>query len=112
MYQEERPWGKFLKFAENQRCTVKMLIVKSNEELSLQKHEKRTEVWYFLDKAIVQLDKELMNVSDGQIIYVAVGMLHRIKSEGNIVRVLEVSFGSFDEKDEIRIDDKYGREKK
>ena len=34
---------------------------------------------------------------------------HRIFAKNKEVKVLEISFGTFDEKDEIRLEDKYGR---
>ena len=45
IYQEERPWGNFRQFTHNEPSTVKIITVKSGEELSLQSHEKRSEFW-------------------------------------------------------------------
>jgi len=109
MYNEERPWGKFLQFATNQKCTVKLLHINPNEELSLQIHKHRMEMWYFFDEAMVQLGKKLTTVKKGQDIFVDIGIQHRIKSMGGVVRVLEIAFGEFDESDEERIEDKYNR---
>ena len=109
MYTEVRPWGRFLQFSENQKNTVKVLYINPNEELSLQTHKHRAELWYFFDSATVQLDKLLLDVREGQEIFVDIGTPHRIISKGNTVRVLEMSIGEFDENDEERIEDKYGR---
>ena len=43
IYEEERPWGRFRKFTDNQKSTVKIIYVNPNEELSLQSHKKRKE---------------------------------------------------------------------
>jgi mannose-6-phosphate isomerase len=107
-----RPWGKFIKFAENEPCTVKMLYIVPNEELSLQTHKHRIEHWYFLDGALVQINNKISNVGEGDLIIVDINVPHRIKSNGTVARVLEVSFGNFEEDDEIRISDKYDRTEK
>ena len=35
LYIEERPWGSFMKFADNESVTVKIITVKSGEMFSL-----------------------------------------------------------------------------
>ncbi len=109
MKEVKRPWGDFKQFVLNKKCTVKILSLNHNQELSLQIHKKRTEMWYFLDKAIVQLGKKRMKVSIGDIIKIKKMVPHRIIAGKNKVQVLEISFGKFDEKDEIRLEDIYGR---
>lgn len=104
-----RPWGRFKEFAKNKGCTVKILEIKPRQELSLQYHNKRDELWYFLDKAVVQLGKRKIKVNEGSIIKIPKKEPHRIISEGNKVKVLEISFGKFSERDEIRLEDDYGR---
>jgi len=111
MKKEERPWGNFLTLAFNEECTVKVLNLKPEEELSLQIHNNRDEKWYFFNKATVQLGKKKKKVKEGTIIKIPKGKPHRIIAGKNEVRVLEVSFGRFDENDEIRLEDKYGRKK-
>ena len=54
-----RPWGNFKQFVKNKECTVKILSVKKNETLSLQKHKEREEFWYFLTDGYVQLGDEI-----------------------------------------------------
>jgi mannose-6-phosphate isomerase len=104
-----RPWGLFKQFVLNKRCTVKVLELKAKEELSLQVHKKREEQWYFFDDAIVQIKNKKMKVHEGDIIKIKKMTPHRIIAGNKRTRVLEVSFGSFDEKDEVRLEDKYGR---
>ncbi len=106
---ESRPWGDFLTLAFNEKCTVKVLNLKPQEELSLQLHKNREEKWYFLDKATVQLGKKKKKVKEGSIVKIPKEKPHRIIAGKNKVRVLEVSFGKFNEKDEVRLEDKYGR---
>ena len=45
IYSEDRPWGSFEKFHENEQCTVKLIYVNANSRLSLQYHSERWEFW-------------------------------------------------------------------
>ena len=104
-----RPWGGFKEFVKNKKWTVKILEVKPKQELSLQYHYKREELWYFFDDAIVQLGNKRIMVKPGDIIKIPKKKPHRIISKGNMARVLEISLGKFSERDEIRLEDDYGR---
>lgn len=112
MKEVKRPWGKFTQLALNKKCTVKILEVKPNSELSLQKHKKRSEEWYFLTPGFVQLGlskKTVKKVKKGARIKIGKGKVHRAIAKKKPVLFLEVSYGKFNEKDEIRLEDKYGR---
>ena len=109
MKKVKRPWGEFKQFVLNKKCTVKILEIKPKQELSLQKHKKREEQWYFLEPGIVQLGNKKIKVKEGELIKIPKNKPHRIIAGKNKVRVLEVSFGKFEEKDEVRLEDKYGR---
>jgi mannose-1-phosphate guanylyltransferase/mannose-6-phosphate isomerase len=104
-----RPWGLFKQFALNEKCTVKIIEVKPHEELSLQKHKHRSENWYFITSGFVQIDKKIKRVKEGELIKIGKNVNHRIISKDKSVKVLEISFGKFDEHDEIRLEDKYSR---
>ncbi len=112
MFQEKRPWGLFRVFAKNKKATVKILEVKPHQELSLQKHKKREEHWYFLTSGIVQLEDKKKKVKANELVVIKKNQAHRIIAENKKVIVLEVSLGKFSEGDEIRLEDKYGRVKK
>ena len=105
----KRPWGDFKEFIRNKKCTVKILVVKPKEMLSLQKHKKRDEQWYFLTEGWVQLGTKKKKIEKGEIIKIPKMRAHRLFSKKNKVEVLEISYGTFDEKDEIRLEDVYGR---
>ena len=109
MKEVKRPWGGFEPFVLNEKCTVKILKVKANGVLSLQKHKRRREMWYFLTDGWVQIGTKKKRVKKGERVVVGKGVAHRIFSKGGKVEVLEISFGTFDEKDEVRLEDKYGR---
>ena len=71
-YSEERPWGKFEKFCQNKNCTVKILFIKANGELSLQYHRHRDEFWkiiqgrpkIWLGNKIIEAKKFLAQVKE------------------------------------------------
>lgn len=104
-----RPWGLFKQFVLNEKCTVKILEVKKNEELSLQKHKYRSENWYFITSGYVQLGKKVKKIREGELIKIGKNVAHRIIAKDKDVKVLEISFGKFNEHDEIRLEDKYER---
>lgn len=105
----KRPWGWFKQFVLNKKCTVKILELKAEEELSLQVHKRREEQWYFFDNAVVQMKNKKIKVKEGDLVKIGKRVPHRILAGKKKTRVLEVSFGDFEEKDEVRIEDKYGR---
>ncbi len=108
----KKPWGKEKHFIFNTKCTVKVLVVKPKQMLSLQKHKKRKELWYFLTEGYVQIGKNKKKIKKGKMIRIGKGKAHRLISKNKEVRVLEIAFGSFNQKDIIRLEDKYGRIKK
>lgn len=105
----KKPWGSFKQFALNKKCTVKILEVNPGEELSLQSHKKRRERWYFLANGIAQIGSKKKKVKQGEVIKIDKNIPHRLIAGKNKVEVLEISFGNFDERDEIRFEDKYDR---
>ncbi|MEM0465352.1 MAG: mannose-6-phosphate isomerase [Candidatus Pacearchaeota archaeon] len=109
VYIEKRPWGNFKQFTFNEKSTVKILTVKPNSILSLQFHRKRDELWYFITDGYVQIGRKKKKVKKDSIINIKRGTLHRLFSKNKEVKVLEISFGRFDENDITRIEDIYGR---
>jgi mannose-6-phosphate isomerase-like protein (cupin superfamily) len=69
----ERPWGSYDLYADNVKCTTKILFVKKNEELSLQYHFKRHQFYYILDDnfiihySSIEVPKNLLNEIDDNI---------------------------------------------
>jgi mannose-6-phosphate isomerase-like protein (cupin superfamily) len=109
MKEVKRPWGLFKRFVLNKKCTVKIIEIKPNQELSLQKHMKREENWYFLTPGIVQIGEKKKKVKEGDIIEVGKNVPHRIFAGSKKVKLLEIAIGDFSEKDEIRMEDEYNR---
>lgn len=105
-----RPWGNFMRYTYNQKCTVKILEVNPNQMLSKQSHKNRDELWVILDKGLrVELDDKVINPIPGDEIVIKRNMKHRLASLGKKARVLEIAFGDFDEDDIVRFEDNYGR---
>ena len=90
-----------------------MLVIKPNQVLSLQSHRNRDEMWIAIDEGIqAQIDDKIHTIKPGDVIIVPRGAKHRLSSLKTRGRVLEISFGEFDEEDEIRYEDRYGRKVK
>lgn len=109
-YSEERPWGKFERFTNNQPSTVKIISVNPVQELSLQWHHKREEFWRVIfgwGKVIIGEQEQEAN--EGDEFFIKKGQVHRLVSGDLGIKVLEIAFGDFSEDDIVRIDDKYDR---
>lgn len=107
----EKPWGKFEQYTHNLACTVKIITVAPGGTLSRQYHHQRDELWVVLDPgAWVELDDKVLSPETGDEVFISRGTVHRLSSTGDKpVRILEVSFGEFDEEDIVRLEDVYGR---
>lgn len=105
-----KPWGKFTQYVLNEPVTVKILEVNAGERLSLQSHHLRSELWIPLDDgAGVEKDGKVLYPPAMSSVFIPQGSRHRLFSEDRTCRVLEISFGFFDENDIVRYEDKYGR---
>lgn len=117
---EFRPWGKFKTLAKNEKCTVKILTVRAGEKLSIQYHNNREEYWKIIGgrgsiKCIplgtldsVHLWWYQVNVGDE--IYIPKKFIHSAEADKYTeLKILEVSYGNFDEKDIVRLYDRYNR---
>lgn len=107
----EKPWGRFEQYVHNLPCTVKIITVAPGGILSSQYHRKRDELWIVLDAgARVELDGEVLHPALEEKLFIPRGTVHRLSSTGRKpVRILEISFGVFDEEDIVRLEDAYGR---
>lgn len=109
-YTEKRPWGKFEQFCLNEVCTVKLHYIKPGEMWSLQYHQKRDEFLKIVQgQAKVTLGDKVTQAKEGDEFFVPRKTRHRVEAGSERVKVLEISFGQFEEGDEVRLEDKYGR---
>ena len=106
----ERPWGNFERFTLNEHTTVKILTIKSGEELSLQTHQLRDEFGRVVKgSGTVFIKDRETEVHEGDSFFVPRYAPHRAVAGPEGLAFLEIAFGDFDERDEERIEDKYGR---
>ncbi len=107
---EVRPWGNFERFTLNEPCTVKIITVNADQELSLQQHEHRDEEWKILrGSGTVTVGGTKTPVAPGEEFRVLRGEKHRVSSGPDGLVFLEIAFGQFDETDIQRFEDDYGR---
>jgi mannose-1-phosphate guanylyltransferase len=110
VYSEDRPWGSFEKYHENQKCTVKLIYVNANSRLSLQYHSDRWEFWKIVKGiAEVQLEEKVLTLKESETIVIPVRAKHRVKALGKQCIILEISYGRFNEDDIVRVEDDYRR---
>jgi len=108
---ENRPWGSFTRFTNNELSTVKILRINKGEEFSLQYHTKRQEFWKLLSGSpeITVGDTVTRDPEIGTEFLIPPNTNHRISAPKDDVTVMEISTGEFDELDIVRLEDKYGR---
>jgi mannose-6-phosphate isomerase len=91
--------------------TVKVITVQPRGTLSLQYHHLRDELWVVLDAgAKIELGLRVIQPQIGDRIFIPRMATHRLSVGGFTVRILEISFGEFEENDIVRLGDAYGRD--
>lgn len=110
-FHEDKPWGAFDRYTLNEASTVKIIRVASGSRLSLQRHRQREELWVALDGGLkVEIDGESRLLRADEEIKVPRGAIHRASNVSEEdVRILEISFGAFDEEDIERFEDDHDR---
>jgi len=106
-----KPWGEEIIFAETDRYAGKILVVRRDEMLSLQYHERKDETLY-LYKGSVRLwieqngKLEERTLVPGEALRITPGVRHRLQALEDS-EVFEVSTPELD--DVVRLEDRYGR---
>lgn len=109
---DHRPWGWFESLIMGDRFQVKRIYVKPGAALSLQSHNHRSEHWVVVEgTAKIIIDTESKLVTEGQSVYVPLGLKHRLENLGKVPMVLiEVQIGAYLGEDDItRFEDVYDR---
>lgn len=112
-----RPWGSYQVLVDEPTHKVKTITVKHHKRLSLQRHQKRAEVWTCVSGSLrVGLGKELSSVNyftiyPGQSVHIAIGDIHRAEAVGSgDATFIEVQTGTYFGEDDIeRFEDDFGR---
>lgn len=107
---EERPWGDFERFTQDEKTTVKIITVDADQSLSLQTHEHRDEFWRVVKgSGIVSIDGVKSEAEEGSTYFCPRHTEHRVTGGIEGITFLEIAFGDFDENDITRLEDNYGR---
>jgi mannose-6-phosphate isomerase len=108
----QRPWGKYEVLVDEADHKVKRITVSPGRRLSLQRHQRRMEHWYFISgEGVVTLADQQIAVAAGSSIDVPLRTVHRIANPGRQPLVLiEIQRGEYFGEDDIeRFQDDYGR---
>lgn len=105
----QRPWGSFTNLNSGDGWHLKVIEINPKSRLSLQSHKKRSETWIVIEGDVgTVVDGNEARHKPGITIHVPAGAKHRLFSEDG-GKLIEVSFGEFDENDITRHEDDYGR---
>ena len=105
-----RPWGFEEILTKNEKTTVKILNIRPKKRNSLQTHKNRSEFWQILENnAKLTIGKKVIKAKPGDTFFIKKKELHRIQALDKQVKILEISFGKFNEKDIERKEDDFGR---
>ena len=107
-----KPWGSYEVIYEDDKYTLKKLIVNPSGQLSLQSHEGRSEHWLVAEgEAEVIINEETYNLEENQHIFIPKGAKHRLANRGHkTLVVIEMWFGNkLEENDIKRYEDNYNR---
>jgi mannose-6-phosphate isomerase-like protein (cupin superfamily) len=111
---ETRPWGSYAVLGEPDHdpiAAVKILYVEPGGMLSLQTHSLRRERWVPISTGLGAIigERELPLVM-GRTYEIGIGVPHRLFDIGGAGgSVVETMYGTYDEDDIIRLNDRYNR---
>ncbi len=109
----EAPWGSWQILDETPLYKVKRVLIKPEQRLSYQSHEKREENWFIAaGEAEITLDGSIHKLKAGDYIHIPVKAKHRIQNAttNEVLIFIEIQRGSYFGEDDIeRYADDYGR---
>lgn len=103
-----KPWGLFEQLTHNETTTVKLITIYPGKRTSLQFHKHRSEKWYVMSGKGYALLPHKKEINSGDELFVSQNTIHRLEAISEM-KILEISFGIFDELDITRLDDDYAR---
>ncbi len=109
--EDVRPWGKFRRYPHERAASIKIITVNPGAVLSLQLHERRSELWVVLDRGLeITVGERVWKPAAGDEIFIPRRAPHRLRNRGRRpARVMEIWIGRSDESDIVRLQDVYGR---
>jgi len=103
-----KPWGHFEQLTDNETTTIKIITILAGNRTSLQFHENRSEKWYVLNGKGYAVLENKQKIQTGDEISIPKKAIHRLEAVTDM-KILEISFGIFDESDIKRLEDDYVR---
>ncbi len=110
--QSRRPWGHYEVLLDEAKYKVKRIVVGPGKRLSLQRHQRRQEHWFFVQgQGVVTVGGEERPVTAAQAVDIPRAAAHRVHNCGSVPLVfVEVQTGEYFGEDDIeRLEDDYGR---
>lgn len=107
-----RPWGSYKVVHADKSFKVKSIILNPHSEISLQKHNKRSEHWTVVRGCgTVLIDDKKFFLKENQSTYISQNSIHKLINETDkTLEIIEVQCGKYLGEDDIeRLDDKYVR---
>ena len=109
---DKRPWGDEEVLTMNETSTVKILTISPGQRCSLQYHNDRKEFWKIIEgEAMLEIGDQKIDAKVGDNFEIPPKTNHRINGKDKPGKILEISFGNFNENDIVRLEDDYGRVK-
>tara|TARA_R110001592_G_scaffold55097_2_gene168556 strand:- start:653 stop:1054 length:402 start_codon:yes stop_codon:yes gene_type:complete len=107
----KKVWGSYTDYYRTDSVVFKTIQVNPNQRLSLQSHEKRSEIWFVKEgKCTCVLDDKTIVLTTGSSIIIPRNSKHRLENHTDDVCVVaEMQFGICSEDDITRYEDDYGR---
>lgn len=115
-----RPWGHYEVLLDATDCKVKRITIKEGKRISLQRHQKREEIWTCVsgwmlvtlyEKDNADKTAAVLILHPGESVKVPIGWIHRAAAPEKMdATFIEVQLGSYFGEDDIeRFEDDYGR---
>ncbi|WP_150525761.1 mannose-1-phosphate guanylyltransferase/mannose-6-phosphate isomerase [Roseibium sediminis] len=98
-----KPWGYTERINAGDRFSVQSMLIKPNQQLTLQSHMHRAEHWVVVEGTVeVTINGQARLLTENQSAYVPLGAVHRLHNRGRIpVRMIEVQSGTYLGEDDI-----------
>lgn len=109
---ESRPWGSYTVVHESLGYKIKKISVNPKQQLSLQRHQHRSEHWVVLKgSATVQNEDIKFSVKENGSTFIPKGNKHRLSNDTqHVLEIIEIQIGSYLGEDDIeRFADIYQR---
>jgi mannose-6-phosphate isomerase len=108
---DNRPWGRWEEYLNEEGYRVKRIIVSAGKRLSLQKHQHRSEHWVIVcGSGLFTLNDSVRPITVGDALHIGVGDVHRVENTGaDDLIIIETQMGLCIEDDIIRLEDDWGR---